>query len=185
MITFFNNKDIIINLAIFAVIWTVASFNYYLIHFYLKYIPGNIFLNNLTNAISELVSDSFPGLFLHRLGIKLSMIISLLISTLGGILILFVSSGGYKFAIFVLIAKTGINWLFGNCYLCTSLVFPTHLRSRAYGLCNITGRFVLMICPLLAETKPPLPMFVYTISCLVAFLVSFFIRARTHYEWSN
>ena len=181
-LTFFNNSDIIINLIMFAFIWATASFNYYLIHFYSKYIPGNFFFNNMIIALSELISDSFPGLFLDRMGIKLSMISSLLLSAIGGSLIIWVKSGGYIFGVFVLLAKTGINWLFSNCYICTALVFPTHLRSRAYGICNIMGRIITMFCPLVAEIDPPYPMIVFTVSCLFALIPSVFIRAHTHYE---
>ena len=153
-IFFCNRMDIAINLILFALIWAISIFNYYLIHYHMKYIPGNIFVNNAAASISEIVSDMFPALFLDRLGIKLSMLLSLMLSIFGGICVYSNTSTYYTFyyCIFILVAKAGTNWLLGNCYLCTSLVFPTHLRSRAYGICNLIGRTALIICPFVAES---------------------------------
>jgi hypothetical protein len=40
---FCTDKLMVNNAVIMVIIWTTCSFNYYLINFYLKYIPGDLF----------------------------------------------------------------------------------------------------------------------------------------------
>ena len=47
-----------INLVMMVVCWMVASFGYYLINFYEKYIEGNIFVNNALINDKEALSDT-------------------------------------------------------------------------------------------------------------------------------
>ena len=178
-ITFCNKYDIIVNLIVFALIWAVSIFNYYLIHYHMKYIPGNIFVNNAVASIAEIVSDMFPALFLDRLGIKLSMLLSLILSIFGGICVYSNSYYTFFYCIFILVAKVGTNWLLGNCYLCTSIVFPAHLRSRAYGICNLIGRTALIICPIVAESDNA--MLIFVIVSASALLPAVLIRAKNNY----
>ena len=52
------------NLWAAILIYSEASFNFYLLTFYLKYFPGNIFENSTFFACSDLVAFVLAGLFL-------------------------------------------------------------------------------------------------------------------------
>ena len=74
--TFMNNSNLRINLLFFTVLWTTAFFNYYLLNFEMKYLKGNVFVNNATSGFSELCSLTMPFLFLEKFGIKLFLLIA-------------------------------------------------------------------------------------------------------------
>lgn len=69
--------------------WCSASFNYYLIGFLLKYLPGNMFQNAFSSVFSEIAGYVIGGLLYKMIGTRKSMLISLIISFTGGILIVF------------------------------------------------------------------------------------------------
>jgi hypothetical protein len=148
--TFCNNLGLCLNLLYFAILWSVGFFGYYLLNFQLKYLPGNIHANNVASGLSELISIILP-LYLERLGVKISMILALLMTVIGGLLIMISGYGTLVNAFLVLLARTGAVWLINTCQLVTSIVFPVHLRSKSYGFCELTGRFVLIMCPIIAE----------------------------------
>ena len=52
------------NLLASMVLWIMSSFNFYLVTFYLKYFPGNIFQSTLCFAFSDLFGYIFSGLLL-------------------------------------------------------------------------------------------------------------------------
>jgi hypothetical protein len=58
------------NLVIYAYLYCAASFNYYLITFYLKYLPGNIFQNMMAASIAECTASLAIGLVVRKLGPK-------------------------------------------------------------------------------------------------------------------
>jgi hypothetical protein len=72
-----------------VVLWIVSSVDYYLITFFLKYIPGNIYVNTSVASISELVAYTCSGLVFKFLGGKIAFLISFTIAALGGFLIMF------------------------------------------------------------------------------------------------
>lgn len=53
-------------------VWTSSAFGYYLISFQLKYVKGDFFANNITSAISELVSYVTSGIIFSCLGLKIT-----------------------------------------------------------------------------------------------------------------
>ena len=170
------------NLALYCVLWSISSFNYYLISFYMKYVPGSIYVNTTASAVSENLAYVVSGLLLNKIGIKMCYICALIISCIGGFLLAALPSTGITEATFVLICKFGISWSFNNCYLSTPLLFPAHLRVRVFGICHLLASFVTVIAPLLAEVKPPTPMIVFTLASAIALLTSMVIDTKVKYE---
>jgi len=76
-----------VNLMLMTAVWVAASFNYYLISFYMKYVPGDIFVNNSVSCVAELAADLLSCLFVSRLGIKKSFVGSFILAAVGGICI--------------------------------------------------------------------------------------------------
>lgn len=48
------------NLIIFVVMYITTSFSYYLINFYIKYMPGDIFTNQAANSLAEALVQVCP-----------------------------------------------------------------------------------------------------------------------------
>ena len=55
-ISFTKTKGMLCNLILMTIFWTSSSMNYYIMSFFLKYIPGNIFVNASLACISELMA---------------------------------------------------------------------------------------------------------------------------------
>jgi len=100
-------------------VWVAASFNYYLISFYMKYVPGDIFVNNSVSCVAEIAADLLSCLFVFKLGIKKSFVGSFILAAVGAIGIQFADVNGATIAVFVLVAKFGISFAFNCTYLAT------------------------------------------------------------------
>ena len=103
---------VLINLAFMSLNWIGSSFDYYLISFYMKYVPGNIFINTAVSSFSELTAYIFSAFAMSRLGFKLSFMIGFALAAVGGFCIALCDPKGAAIAIFVLIAKAGIAFAF-------------------------------------------------------------------------
>ena len=181
-INFCSNKIILLNLILMVILWSVSSLNYYLITFFMKYIPGNLYVNTSVSTISELIAYVFSGFVYQTFGGKKAFIVSFALSATGGFLIAFIPAGGYLIATFVLIAKFGISFAFNLVYLITPTLFPTALTTTAFGVCNVFARFSTILSPILAEAPEPTPMLCYAFSSIAAMIASMFLVTGVKYE---
>ncbi len=69
-----------------AVIWCALIVNYYIVAFYLKYFPGNLFQNSFTLAFADIMAYLIAGFVLKKMGLIRSVIISLSTAGVGSIL---------------------------------------------------------------------------------------------------
>ena len=110
----------LVNLILMTVFWSAGSFNYYIITFYLKYIPGNVYVNTSLSCIAEVLAYIGSGLFMNVFGVKLSYICAFILAAAGGILlVIFFNAEGALIAVFILFAKFGISFAFNLSYLAT------------------------------------------------------------------
>ena len=108
------------------ILWSVSSLDYYLISFFVKYIPGDIFTNVSVSTISEIVATLISGLVYKLFGPKTAFVTSFCFSALGGFLIaLMPNASTGLIVLFILIAKFGISFTFTMVYLITPVLFPT------------------------------------------------------------
>jgi len=175
-VTFCSSRSIFINLVIMAVMWTASSFNYYLMTFFLKYIPGNIFVNTSISSCSEIVAYVVSGNMVKFMGIKISYITAWIIGATGGILMVCFSNDDNLMAVFVLLSKFGVSFAFNNSYLGTPKLFPVALCGTAFGICNVFARFATVLSPLVAELPFPGPMMVFSILCIISGVLVLFLQ---------
>ena len=177
---FRNNSRLRLNLIIFTLIWSTGFFNYYMLNFEMKYIKGNVYVNNMASGISELVSLTMPFCFLEKFGIKLFLLMSLMAIIIGGVFMIYSTEYSYSWGIafWVLIAKAGASISMNVCQLFPSIVFPSHLRARAYGVVELCARIVLIGAPLVAELREPLPMVIFASTSAVSFVLVFNINSQ-------
>lgn len=166
-----------------VMLWSVTSLNYYLITFFMKYVPGNIYVNTSVSALSELVAYASSGFAYKILGGKPSFWISFFLAGIGGILIAISPNAvGYKIASFVLVAKFGISFAFNLVYIITPSMFPTDLCTTAFGICNGFAMFSSVLSPMVAETTEPLPMMIYALSSFAAIIATIFLNTKVKYD---
>ena len=75
----------LINLVILIFLWVAASFNLYMISFYMKYVSDNIFASTLTSCLGDIPLSIGGGFLYHHLGPKYAMPIFLSVAIFGSI----------------------------------------------------------------------------------------------------
>ena len=68
--------------------WSAVSFTTYLLHFQLKYLQGNIFVNSNYCAIADSVAVVAGGLIFAKLGLKNTYYVAFSLGLIGGVGIL-------------------------------------------------------------------------------------------------
>jgi hypothetical protein len=164
-----------VNLFLMTAVWVTASFNYYFIQFYMKYIPGDIFVNNTASCVAELVADLLSALFVFKIGVKKSFVCSFLLAAIGAVCMYFSDVAGGWIAVFVLMTKFGISFAFNCTYLATPQLFPTEILSTVFGIVNVFARFTTILSPIIAEFKGFTPAACYMILCGVGAICSIFL----------
>jgi len=85
------NKTYLLNLIIMTILWTVSSFDYYMINFQLKYIQGNVFLNSGFSSLSECIAYAVGGVMVNKMGTKKAFISAFLFSVAGSLCLIFIN----------------------------------------------------------------------------------------------
>ena len=170
--SFCEQPKLLFLLVLFSIFWTGSSFNYYVITFYMKYIPGNIFANTAVSCASEIVANICSGFIVRIIGIKLAFVVSFLVAAIGGILLTFMFNNESWMPVFVLLSKFGIACAFNTSYLTTPMVFPVILTSTAFGVCNVVARLVTVGAPIVAEFKYPTPTLIFSALSIFGILCS-------------
>ena len=152
--------------------WSASSFCFYIIGFYIKYIPGNMFINVIIMCVADAISSIFAGIIASSIGTRKTMFYSYGLAAVAGVLLTVFDKNPLAIMIFMLITKFGINCAFTLCYLINAEYFPAMVCSRIFGICNIFSRISTILSPLIAEVDPPVPMMTYVLVCTISMVAS-------------
>jgi hypothetical protein len=134
-----------------------------MIGFYMKYIPGSIFVSTLTACIGDIPLSIAGGFLYHHKGPRIAMPIFLAVAISGSVsLMTWADYVPALIPIVVLVTRSGIKCTFDSCYLANSTIFPAIFAGTAFGICNIGAKVVTIFSPLTAEVKPPTPMLIFS-----------------------
>ena len=111
-----------------------ASFGYYLINFYLKYIDGNIFVNNALASVAEPIAFVGSSVLLRWIPMKRLLLGSFLVSLVFAITLF--SDASWVIALAVFLAKLGNASAFNLVFLANSALFPPLFISTCFGVCT-------------------------------------------------
>jgi hypothetical protein len=156
--------------------WSATSFGYYLISYYLKYIPGDIYTNVILASISEIFSSFFSATLCNHplIGAQKSLLISFLISGFFSFLLVITTEDvsstpkngddpvSFYLLLLVILIKLGLSSAQNVCSLITAELFPIAYSSSVFGFCNIAARFTTILAPLVAEMPTPMPMLIFS-----------------------
>ena len=172
-----------INLVLMTIIWTTTTMDYYMVLFFLKYVPGNIFMNTSLSCVADLIAYGISGVVMHKLGVKASFIVAFLLAAAGGFLMIcFFRADGGLMAFLVLFTKFGIAFSFNLCYISMPSLFPPEILATAFGVCNLVARFSTILAPLVAELPDPAPMACFTVTCIGSALLPLCLRKVQNHE---
>ncbi|CDW80967.1 organic cation [Stylonychia lemnae] len=166
-----QNRLYLLNLVLMSITWASSTFTYYMVGFYIKYIPGDIFNMVIVSSMAELFACLISGVVSGYVGTKKCLFSSFLMGGVFGILIIFISpSNTLMISFCLLLTKFGVSSAFNLCFLVTAEYFPTLYSSTVFGACNVFARIMSIFSPLIAEVPAPLPMMVYTCFCFMSML---------------
>ena len=156
-----------INLLVMNLAWSTGSFTYYMIGFYLKYVPGDLYTNVIVSSLSELISSFVSGIVANYIGTKKTMFFSFMMGAFFGTTLIFINvSDTSLILICVLLTKFGVSSAFNLCFIITAEYFPPQYASTVFGACNIIARLTSILAPLIAEVPSPVPMLVFSLFCV-------------------
>jgi len=134
-----------------CLIYSEASFNFFLLTFYFKYFPGNLFENSVYFACSDLLAFVLAGLFLNFTSIKSTIRIGSLVGFLGGILYLILSNKVELVPMMLSMARVGQAIIYITIIISINRLFPTLYVSTAYGIVNFCAHLFACLSPFVAE----------------------------------
>lgn len=102
---------------------------------YMKYLPGNIFTNNVITSMAELLACVTAYFLYNNLGPKLAFVSTFAFSAIGSVLLIVFKNSTTATSFFILICKYGNGAAFAMIYLINFDFFPTVFVSTAFGLC--------------------------------------------------
>jgi len=154
-----------------------ASFDYYLINFYLKYMPGNIYTNSIMSSLAEAVSSALAGPLVNLVGPSRAMRFSFIMAGMFAVLLFVAERAEWNSSVPVIVlgAKFGICLAFGALYISNLVYFPDRFMGFVFGVCNVTARLLTILSPMVAEAEPPTPVLSYVFSCFLAGTASCFL----------
>ena len=121
----------------------------------MKYFHGDLYINGVASCSSEIAGFFVSGKMFNKLGIKVSLFISYLLSLSGMLCLLLVpTEDKVLLATFVLLGKFGISASFNIAYIGNYYLFPSSIVATSFGICNIFARISSIGSPFVAELKP-------------------------------
>lgn len=163
------------NLIAISLLYSQSAFNFFLLTFYLKYFPGNLFQNATYFAFSDFIAFISAGIILKYNPISTAIRIAALIAMVGG--------GGYLVfytnlslvPVTLSLARIGCSMMFNISIISVSRLFPTNLVSTAYGFANLSSHIFACLSPFAAELTPPLPFIAFIFLLVVGIGSSFYL----------
>lgn len=134
-----------------------STFSYYMILFYMKYLPGNIFTNTIYCSTADVIGYLFTGILFQYVGGKASLIASFGIASVSGLCLLSFSDQPHLTSVFLFGSRLGVAAACNVLTIVNITVFPSDFRATSFGLCNIFARFAAIVAPIVAELEDPLP----------------------------
>ena len=143
--TFCKSKTIIFNITICSIIWFNIILGYYGMIFIMPSLFSNVYIEGIVMGVAETLANITTAYFVNVVGRKRCAIISFSISGISFIAIFMLqklnnSSIDSLVLISSGVARFAISAQFFMIYIYTAELFPTYVRSMAFGVCNLIGR---------------------------------------------
>ncbi len=149
--------------------WIASTFCYFLMDFFVKYLPGSIYVNQLVASLSMfgyLMAEPLAAITNNKQTQLISFVIALIALL---IMLLCHHLNEYLFALIFLLMKSAYCMNFSALFCIHNDLFPTQLLASSYGFCNFLARLFTLLAPLLAEVENrEIPMYVMIVITLLA-----------------
>jgi hypothetical protein len=171
-----KNPQILMNMIVLTMCWISISFNKYLIAFNLKHIEGNIFINAMLSPIADIIGHLLWVPVQKMTSTKITFMVSFALSFLFGAWLIFVKIG-WVIPILIVFAKIGLASGYSLWYYMTSEYFPPLFLAFAFGVTQLAARAFTILAFPLSELHAPIPMILFSITPIIAFIFLFFVKS--------
>ena len=149
------------NAVAFTIMYVACSFNYYMINFYMKYLPGSIYVNNICNSWADALGGLSAMFVLRYMTIKRGFIFAFFLATVSMVIVMLCEQAslnvkiadvvGYGVPFGVLGAKFGTSMAFTFLYSGMIQFFRSDSLGLMIDLSNVIGRTSSVAAPMIAE----------------------------------
>jgi hypothetical protein len=161
-----------------VVIWSFGAFSFFVVPFYIGTLPLNIYMMSTATAVGEIISSIICLFVTHdrdkRKSISIFMFITSF-SSVGLILLLWLYTGSSQVpeAISFLIQYTSVVAVFDLVYVIVPECFPTIFLATSFGICNVVGRAIAVMSPMVARAPNPWPLLILAVYSLICVFLPF------------
>ena len=141
----------------------------------LKYISGDVFLNNSLSSLSEGCSFMIGGVFMALVGVRPTMLCSFSVAALFAIGIV-LSSNSVVIAVCIFGSKLGIASANNMVFLANNELFSSQFLAVSYAFCNGVAKGARIGAPQIAEMGGNVPMLFYIGFAVLGFAAAYFVR---------
>lgn len=159
-----------------ALLYAEGTFNFYLLSFYMKYFPGNIFENSVYFACSDLTAFFLAGILLNYTTMKFTLRLASSAALIGGFMYLFLANSQPELLpAMIILSRIGQSMIFNTTLISVNRLFPTLFIANAYGICNFCAHIIACLAPFVAEITNPYPYCFFVSFVFLAVFSSFFL----------
>ena len=170
-----KNKITLINLIVTVSWFTMVSFNFYMVGFYMKYIGGNIFLNVMLSTCSENLGNFAALIIQKKLGTRKSFMVSFFGSMLFALPLIFFTQE-WIIALCVFSSKFWTESAFMLAYYVNSEMFPPLFVPFSFSIWALFAKTITIMAPQVAELPKPIPIIVFWILGGISTFSTMFLR---------
>lgn len=164
------------------VCWSSTTFTYFLVIFYVKYLPGDIYTNQVVSGFSVFAYLAAPFMA-RKYDNKMIMLIGNVISFVFLIIMTFmqfIDINAILYSFIFLLFKCGVTLVFLSLFIIHTDLFHIQFLATSYGICNIVSRIFTLAAPIVAEFENRLaPLLIMIIMNVFALVATFFLRMRS------
>lgn len=146
--------------------WVSVGFNYFGLVQYLGQTSDNFYLSTIISTSLQIVSSLITFPIMRFVGRRACLLLSNIICGVAMICCVIVEPGSKISEICIIIGLLGINFTWTACYLYSTELFPTVVRSVGCGLASTFSRVGSLLTPLVLMTQQyngRLPFVIYAI----------------------
>lgn len=134
---------------------------------------------------SEFVAYLIAGYVLEKLGAKISLMTCYTIAGVGGVLMLTYgldNMDSIAFPLIFLICRFGCAGVYILFIAANARIFDVEKSATAFGLGSFFARMILSGAPLVSTMSQPVPMYIFTVTTILAIGISYFVKVHPDAE---
>jgi hypothetical protein len=158
------------------ILWSLCSFSFYVISYYVTEFPGSIYTNGILMGVADLTACFVSTILLKWINFKQIFFSSFSICLVVSLIFTFYNNSPEVGYICVFLLRHSITILFMLCFFVTSEIFSSNVKARVFSICNFFARALTLMAPMVAQAVPN-AMLTITAACTIGVLSVNFLKA--------